>query len=87
MFRQISVFPGGFTLEAAEAVAGADAGPVVLRLVDCSLLSPPSSELVPLRGSGRRPARPDVEPIHQRGESLSDIPPAVGRLRYVGRRP
>ena len=30
-----------FTLEAAEAVAGPGAGPVVLRLVDCSLLVPP----------------------------------------------
>jgi len=35
------VFPAGFTLEAAEAVAGPGAGPAVLRLVDCSLLSPP----------------------------------------------
>jgi hypothetical protein len=35
------VFPGPFTLEAAEAVAEADAGLAVLRLVDCSLLAPP----------------------------------------------
>jgi predicted ATPase/DNA-binding CsgD family transcriptional regulator/transcriptional regulator with XRE-family HTH domain len=41
VFRAISVFPAGFTLEAAEAVAGPDAGPVVLHLVDCSLLVPP----------------------------------------------
>ena len=41
VFRWISVFPGPFTLEGAEAVAGAGAGPAVLRLVDCSLLSPP----------------------------------------------
>ena len=41
VFRTMAVFPAGFTLEAAEAVAGAGAGPVVLRLVDCSLLSPP----------------------------------------------
>jgi predicted ATPase/DNA-binding CsgD family transcriptional regulator len=41
VFRQLAVFPGPFTLEAAEAVAGPDAGPVVLRLVDCSLLVPP----------------------------------------------
>src|SRR6185437_2545578 len=40
-FRHLSVFPAGFTLEAAEAVAGLGAGPAVLRLVDCSLLSPP----------------------------------------------
>ena len=43
VFRQVSVFPAGFTLEAAEAVAGAAAGPGVLRLVDCSLLSPPQA--------------------------------------------
>jgi predicted ATPase/DNA-binding CsgD family transcriptional regulator len=41
VFRKLTVFPGPFTLEAAEAVAGADAGPTVLHLVDCSLLSPP----------------------------------------------
>jgi DNA-binding CsgD family transcriptional regulator len=37
------VFPGHFTLEAAEAVAGPDTSPVVLRLVDCSLLVPPQA--------------------------------------------
>jgi len=41
VFRAVSVFPAGFTLQAAEVVAGAGAGPAVLRLVDCSLLSPP----------------------------------------------
>jgi predicted ATPase/class 3 adenylate cyclase/DNA-binding CsgD family transcriptional regulator len=41
VFRAVSVFPAAFTLEAAEAVAGADASAVVLRLVDCSLLMPP----------------------------------------------
>ena len=41
VFRRLSVFPGSFTLDAAEAVAGADAGSAVLRLVDCSLLVPP----------------------------------------------
>jgi len=41
VFRQVSVFPGPFTLEGAEAVAGPAAGPAVLRLVDCSLLVPP----------------------------------------------
>jgi predicted ATPase/DNA-binding CsgD family transcriptional regulator len=41
VFRQLSVFPGPFTLEGAEAVAGAGAGPAVLHLVDCSLLGPP----------------------------------------------
>jgi predicted ATPase len=40
VFRRLSVFAGPFTLEAAESVAGpAD---VVLRLVECSLLTPPS---------------------------------------------
>ena len=34
MFRAVSVFPGPFTLEAAEAVSGAGAGAVVLRLVE-----------------------------------------------------
>ena len=41
VFRSVSVFPGPFTLEGAEAVAGAGAGLAVLRLVDCSLLVPP----------------------------------------------
>src|SRR5262249_10656701 len=40
-FGAVAVFPGPFTLEAAEAVAGPGAGPVVLHLVDCSLLVPP----------------------------------------------
>jgi predicted ATPase/DNA-binding CsgD family transcriptional regulator/transcriptional regulator with XRE-family HTH domain len=43
VFRAVSVFPAGFTLEAAEAIAGQGAGPAVLRLVDCSLLSPPQA--------------------------------------------
>jgi predicted ATPase/DNA-binding CsgD family transcriptional regulator/transcriptional regulator with XRE-family HTH domain len=41
VFRRVAVFPAGFTLEGAEAVAGSAAGAVVLRLVDCSLLTPP----------------------------------------------
>ena len=41
VFRPVSVFPGPFTLEAAEAVAGPGAGEVVLRLVGCSLVVPP----------------------------------------------
>ena len=41
VFRAVSAFPGPFTLEGAEAVAGAGAGQAVLRLVDCSLLAPP----------------------------------------------
>jgi predicted ATPase/DNA-binding CsgD family transcriptional regulator len=43
VFRRLAVFPGPFTLEAAETVAGADAGPTVLHLVECSLLVPPRS--------------------------------------------
>jgi predicted ATPase/DNA-binding CsgD family transcriptional regulator len=41
VFRKLAVFPGPFTLEAAETVAGPQAGPAVLHLVDCSLLVPP----------------------------------------------
>jgi predicted ATPase/DNA-binding CsgD family transcriptional regulator len=41
VFRLVSVFPGRFTLRAAEAVAGDAAGSAMLRLVDCSLVSPP----------------------------------------------
>jgi predicted ATPase len=41
VFRRLAVFPGPFTLAAAETVAGSAAGPVVLYLVDCSLLVPP----------------------------------------------
>jgi len=41
VFRAVSVFPAGFTLDGAEAVAGPAAGPAVARLVDCSLLAPP----------------------------------------------
>ena len=45
VFRAVSAFPGPFTLEGAEAVAGADSGPAVLHLVDCSLLVPPRAGL------------------------------------------
>ena len=41
VFRAVSVFPGPFTLDGAEAIAGAGADRAVLRLVDCSLLLPP----------------------------------------------
>jgi non-specific serine/threonine protein kinase len=40
-FRRLAVFPGPFTLEAAEAVAGPEGGLIAARLVDCSLLVPP----------------------------------------------
>jgi non-specific serine/threonine protein kinase len=48
VFRAVSVFPGPFTLDGAEAVAGQDARLAVLRLVDCSLLAPPRTD-----GDGR----------------------------------
>jgi predicted ATPase/DNA-binding CsgD family transcriptional regulator len=41
VFRAMSVFPGPFTLEGAEAVAGPGASRAVPRLVDRSLLQPP----------------------------------------------
>ena len=41
VFRRLAVFPGPFTLEGAAAVAGTTAEPVVLHLVNCSLLVPP----------------------------------------------
>ena len=41
VFRRLAIVPGPFVLEAAEVVAGATAGPMVLHLVDCSLLAPP----------------------------------------------
>jgi predicted ATPase/DNA-binding CsgD family transcriptional regulator len=44
VFRTMSVFPGPFTLDGAQAVAGSGAGPAVLRLVDCSLLAPPRAD-------------------------------------------
>ena len=43
IFRRLAVFPAPFTLDAAEAVAGAAAEPAVLHLVDCSLLVPPQA--------------------------------------------
>ena len=36
IFRHLAVFPGPFTLDAAEAVAGAETGPAVLHLVESS---------------------------------------------------
>jgi len=49
VFLAVSVFPAGFTLEAAEAVAGDGAGAAVLRLVDCCW---------PVPGSKTRPPPP-----------------------------
>jgi predicted ATPase/DNA-binding CsgD family transcriptional regulator len=41
VFRLVSLFPGPFTFEAAETVAGDGASKALLRLVDCSLVVPP----------------------------------------------
>ncbi len=43
VFRRLAAFPGPFTLAAAAAVAGPEAEPVVLRLVDGSLVAPPQA--------------------------------------------
>ena len=59
VFRLLSVFPAPFTLEAAGAVAGQEAVPAVLRLVECSLLVPP------------RPG-PDGRPRYAMLETLRD---------------
>ena len=69
VFRFLSVFPGPFTLDAAEAVAGAGAGIEVLRLVDCSLLVPP------------RPG-PDGRSRYSMLETLRSF--GAGRLRQLG---
>ena len=64
VFRAVSVFPGPFTLEAAEAVAGTGAAPLVLRLVDCSLLVPPRT------GADGRPRYVMLETLRAYGASL-----------------
>jgi len=43
VFRRLAVIPGPFTVEAAEIVAGPEAGPIVPRLANCSLLMPPQA--------------------------------------------
>jgi predicted ATPase/class 3 adenylate cyclase/DNA-binding CsgD family transcriptional regulator len=72
VFRRISVFPGPFTLEAAEMVAGAGAGPAVLHLVDCSLVVPPR-------------AGPDGQPRYLILETLRAH--GAGRLAEAGEQP
>ncbi len=62
VFRRLAVFPGPFTLEAAEAVAGPAAGPAVLHLVDCSLLTPPA----PARRPGPLPDAGDPARLRAR---------------------
>ena len=82
VFRAVSVFPSGFTLDGAEAVAGEAAGPAVLRLVDCSLLPPPRDG---------PDGRPRADHFRQRGR-CSFFPvflvgrggrPSSQRLRFV----
>jgi predicted ATPase/DNA-binding CsgD family transcriptional regulator len=64
VFRAVSVFPAPFTLEAAEAVAGQEAVPAVLRLVDCSLLVPPRA------GPDARPRYGMLETLRGYGAGL-----------------
>jgi predicted ATPase len=64
VFRAVSMFPGPFTLEAAEAVAGAGAEAAVLRLVDCSLVSPPRT------GPDNRPRYMLLETLRVYGAEL-----------------
>jgi len=72
VFRRVSVFPGPFTLEAAEVVGGAGAGPVVLHLVNCSLVVPPR-------------AGPDGRPRYQMLQTLRAY--AAARLADAGEEP
>jgi predicted ATPase len=65
-FRAVSVFPGPFTLEGADAVAGTGAGLAVLRLVDCSLLVPPRT------GADGRPRYVMLETLRAYGAQLRD---------------
>ena len=64
VFRSVSVFPGPFTLEGAEAVAGAGGRPAVLHLVDCSLLVPPRA------GPDGRPRYVMLETLRAYGAGL-----------------
>ena len=64
VFRAVSVFPGPFTLEGAEAVAETGGGPAVLRLVDCSLLVPPRT------GMDGRPRYVMLETLRAYGAKL-----------------
>jgi predicted ATPase/DNA-binding CsgD family transcriptional regulator len=64
VFRLLSVFPGPFTLQAAEDVAGPGSSPAVLHLVDCSLLVPPRP------GPDGRPRYAMLETLRAHGTGL-----------------
>jgi non-specific serine/threonine protein kinase len=66
VFRALSVFPGPFTLAAAEAVAGPEAGLVLLHLVDCSLVGPPRT------GPDHRPRYAMLETLRAYGTARLD---------------
>jgi non-specific serine/threonine protein kinase len=72
VFRLVSVFPGPFTLEGAEAVAADGAGKALLRLVDCSLVAPPR-------------AGPDGESRYSMLETLRAY--GAGRMTAAGEQP
>ena len=78
-FRAVSVFPGPFTLEGAEAVAGTGAGLAVLRLVDCSLLAPPRT------GVDGRPRYVMLDTLRAYGASCGPRP--ASRTRWPRRWP
>jgi hypothetical protein len=69
VFRMVSVFPAGFTLEGAEAVAGPGAGAVVLRLVDHRQQSDREHRQPDLPSRERRTARHSEQ---ERGEGRVD---------------
>ena len=86
VFRAVSVFPAGFTLAAAEAVAGPGAGPAVLHLVDCSLLSPPRAGAgwpVPVCDAGHVPRLRGT--AAGRGRRAGHRICRAGRVRAAGR--
>jgi predicted ATPase/DNA-binding CsgD family transcriptional regulator len=80
VFRRLAMFPGPFTLEAAEAVAGPAAALAVLRLVDCSLLVPPT------RGPDERMRYTMLETLRAYGRSrLADAGEAPEAVAAVAR--
>jgi predicted ATPase/DNA-binding CsgD family transcriptional regulator len=72
VFRLVSAFPAPFTLDAAEAVAGPTTGPMIVRLVDCSMLIPPRTG-------------PDGRPRYAMLETLRAY--AAERLAETGEQP